>query len=62
MDLIDRYAGRLLGLACGDAVGTTAEFSARGSFEPMTGMVGGGPFELQPGPSRGTCIAMPARA
>jgi hypothetical protein len=26
MDLLDRYTGCLLGLACGDAVGTTVEF------------------------------------
>ena len=26
----DRYRGALLGLACGDAVGTTVEFSPRG--------------------------------
>jgi ADP-ribosyl-[dinitrogen reductase] hydrolase len=45
----DRYRGCLLGLAVGDAVGTTLEFSSRGSFEPITDMVGGGPFRLQPG-------------
>ena len=49
MDLLDRYTGCLLGLACGDAVGTTVEFETRGSFSPVTDMVGGGPFELQPG-------------
>ncbi len=49
MDLQDRYLGCLLGLACGDAVGTTVEFSPRGSFAPLTGMVGGGPFSLQAG-------------
>ena len=45
----ERYRGCLLGLACGDAVGTTVEFRARGSFEPVTGMQGGGPFGLIPG-------------
>ena len=45
----DRARGALLGLACGDAVGTTAEFLARGSFPLVTDMVGGGPFELQAG-------------
>ncbi len=45
----ERYRGCLIGLACGDAVGTTAEFKARGSFAPLTDMVGGGPFNLQPG-------------
>jgi len=47
--LQDRFAGALLGLACGDAVGTTLEFSPRGSFQPITDMVGGGPFKLAPG-------------
>jgi ADP-ribosyl-[dinitrogen reductase] hydrolase len=46
---LDRYRGCLLGLACGDAVGTTVEFSARGSFPPVTDMVGGGPFGLPVG-------------
>jgi ADP-ribosyl-[dinitrogen reductase] hydrolase len=48
-DLESRYRGCLVGLACGDAVGTTVEFSPRGSFEPLTDMVGGGPFRLAPG-------------
>lgn len=45
----DRYSGCLLGLACGDAVGTTVEFRPRGTFPPVTDMTGGGPFDLQPG-------------
>jgi ADP-ribosyl-[dinitrogen reductase] hydrolase len=47
--LAERYRGALLGLACGDAVGTTVEFKPRGSFQPLTDMVGGGPFQLKPG-------------
>lgn len=47
--LSERYRGTLLGLACGDAVGTTVEFKPRGSFQPLTDMVGGGPFDLKPG-------------
>lgn len=39
----------MLGLAAGDAVGTTLEFKPRGSFEPLTDMVGGGPFDLESG-------------
>ena len=39
----------MLGLACGDAVGTAVEFSPRGSFEPISDMIGGGPFGLLPG-------------
>jgi len=45
----DRAVGTLVGLAVGDAVGTTLEFSSRGSFEPISDMVGGGPFDLEPG-------------
>jgi ADP-ribosyl-[dinitrogen reductase] hydrolase len=45
----DRFRGCLLGLAVGDAIGTTVEFSPRGSFLPLTDMTGGGPFQLEPG-------------
>jgi len=45
----DRAVGALLGLAIGDAVGTTLEFKARDSYPMLTDMVGGGPFRLQPG-------------
>jgi ADP-ribosyl-[dinitrogen reductase] hydrolase len=45
----DRFRGCLLGLSVGDAVGTTVEFQGRGSFSPLTDMVGGGPFHLKPG-------------
>jgi ADP-ribosyl-[dinitrogen reductase] hydrolase len=46
---MDRFRGCLLGLAVGDAVGTAVEFRPRGSFKPVTDMVGGGPFHLQAG-------------
>jgi len=46
---MNRYLGCLLGLACGDAVGTSVEFEPRGSFEEVTDMNGGGPFNLSPG-------------
>jgi ADP-ribosyl-[dinitrogen reductase] hydrolase len=46
---VERYRGALLGLAAGDAVGTTLEFRPRGSFEPIEDMIGGGPFHLEPG-------------
>jgi ADP-ribosyl-[dinitrogen reductase] hydrolase len=49
LDLRERYHGALLGLAVGDAVGTTVEFRPRGTFTPVTDLVGGGPFHLQPG-------------
>ena len=38
-----------MGLVVGDAVGTTNEFQPAGSFEPITDMVGGGVFGLEPG-------------
>ena len=47
--LCDRYRGALLGLAVGDALGTTLEFKAPGTFKPITDMIGGGPFALEPG-------------
>ncbi len=46
---VDRARGSLLGLAAGDAIGTTVEFSSRGTFTPLNDMVGGGPFSLRPG-------------
>ena len=49
MDKIERYRGALLGLACGDAIGTTLEFKSPGTFKPLTHIVGGGPFRLKPG-------------
>ncbi|WP_308922332.1 ADP-ribosylglycohydrolase family protein [Janthinobacterium sp. J1-1] len=49
MTLTSRYLGTLLGLATGDALGTTVEFSPRGSFPPVTTMTGAGPFNLKPG-------------
>ncbi len=49
MDLLDRFRGCLLGLAVGDAVGTSVEFKPRGSFDPVTDMTGGGPFGLPAG-------------
>jgi ADP-ribosyl-[dinitrogen reductase] hydrolase len=47
--LRSRYRGALLGLATGDALGTTLEFASPGSFAPIETMTGGGPFELAPG-------------
>jgi ADP-ribosyl-[dinitrogen reductase] hydrolase len=44
-----RYKGCLLGLAVGDALGTTLEFKSPGSFAPLTDMIGGGPFGLEAG-------------
>ncbi|TDL55578.1 ADP-ribosylglycohydrolase family protein [Paenibacillus dendritiformis] len=47
--MLDKYKGCLVGLAAGDALGTTVEFRSPGTFVPVTDMVGGGVFHLQPG-------------
>lgn len=44
-----RFRGCLVGLAAGDALGTTLEFRPPGSFTPIDDMVGGGPFGLKAG-------------
>lgn len=49
MNNLDRYRGCLLGLAVGDALGTTLEFKRPGTFKPISDMVGRGPFDLKPG-------------
>lgn len=49
MEMLERYRGALMGLATGDALGTTVEFQPRGSFAPVTDVVGGGPFKLAAG-------------
>ena len=46
---LDQAKGMLLGMAVGDALGTSVEFMARGTFEPVTEIRGGGPFRLEPG-------------
>lgn len=46
--IIDRFRGAMLGLAIGDALGTTLEFAPRDQ-QKVTDIVGGGPFELLPG-------------
>jgi ADP-ribosyl-[dinitrogen reductase] hydrolase len=45
----ERYRGALLGLAAGDALGTTLEFKPPGTFAPLADMIGGGQFHLKPG-------------
>jgi len=45
----DRCLGALVGLAVGDALGTTLEFRSPGTFEPISDLVGGGPFGLEAG-------------
>jgi ADP-ribosyl-[dinitrogen reductase] hydrolase len=62
LSLQNRFRGCLLGLASGDAVGTTVEFKRRGTFPLVTDMVGGGPFQLERGEwtddtSMALCIA-----
>ena len=45
--LEDRYLGAIFGLAIGDAIGTTLEFSTANTSTPLTDMMGGGPFGLK---------------
>ncbi|MDE0127019.1 MAG: ADP-ribosylglycohydrolase family protein [Bryobacterales bacterium] len=45
----DRAMGAFLGLAVGDALGTTLEFSQRDRNPRLVDIVGGGPFGLRPG-------------
>ena len=45
----DRAVGAFLGLAVGDAVGTTLEFERRDAQQRVEDMVGGGPFGLAAG-------------
>ena len=47
--ILDRAKGALIGLALGDALGTTLEFSRRDTRPPVTDLVGGGPFGLAAG-------------
>lgn len=46
---IDRYRGSLIGLAVGDALGTTIEFKPTGAFVPVITITGGGVFNLNAG-------------
>jgi len=46
---LDRQRGMLVGLAVGDALGAAVEFSAPGTFAPVTGYRAGGPHGLSPG-------------
>ena len=48
-DALDRIHGSLLGLAVGDAIGTTVETMPPNSFEPLCDMIGGGKFNVLPG-------------
>ncbi|MBA8867727.1 ADP-ribosylarginine hydrolase Tri1 [Pantoea agglomerans] len=48
VEALDKAKGLLMGLAVGDAVGTTLEFQARDSSH-IYDMVGGGPFNLKAG-------------
>ena len=48
-DPLQSYLGCLVGLAVGDALGTTLEFRSPGTFAPVDDVTGGGPFHLNVG-------------
>ncbi len=48
-EMANKFRGCFLGLAVGDAFGTTLEFTLRKESELHTEMIGGGPFNLKPG-------------
>jgi len=48
-DVRDRAMGALVGLAVGDALGTTLEFQCRDKKPRIVDITGGGPFQLPPG-------------
>lgn len=59
----DKSIGSLIGLAIGDALGTTLEFKHRDTTKKITDIVGGGVFELEAGEwtddtSMALCLAM----
>ncbi|CAM3166239.1 ADP-ribosylglycohydrolase family protein [Vibrio rarus] len=47
--MLDRAQGAMIGLALGDALGTTLEFRQKDTYTPLEDIIGGGPFNLQPG-------------
>lgn len=47
--MLDKARGAMVGLALGDALGTSLEFRPKDSYTPLQDIVGGGPFHLKPG-------------
>ena len=63
----NKAMGAFIGLAIGDALGTTLEFKSRDTYQHLTEIVGGGPFDLEPGgwtddTSMALCIAQSLNA
>ena len=48
-EIEDRFHGAIIGLAVADCMGVALEFTDPGSFQPVNDMIGGGPFNLDPG-------------
>lgn len=48
-EIQDKFHGAILGLTVGDSMGVPLEFTDPGCFQPVNDMIGGGPFNLNPG-------------
>jgi ADP-ribosyl-[dinitrogen reductase] hydrolase len=48
-EIQNKFHGAILGLAVGDCLGVPLEFTDPGCFQPVNDMIGGGPFNLDPG-------------
>jgi ADP-ribosylglycohydrolase len=48
-DIHNKFHGTILGVAEGDSMGVPLDFTFPGSFQPLNDMIGGGPFNLDPG-------------
>lgn len=48
-EITDKFHGTIIGLVVGDCMGVPLDFTDPGTFQPVNDMIGGGPFNLDPG-------------